>query len=63
MPKEKASKRVNCDIRFDNNPNGIFKAGDTASGSISLTLAQPKKVRGMFSSSSIQLYYAVCFSF
>ncbi|EAT44770.1 AAEL003869-PA [Aedes aegypti] len=47
MPKEKASKRVNCDIRFDNNPNGIFKAGEAASGSISLTLTQPKKVRGI----------------
>ncbi|XP_062555170.1 arrestin domain-containing protein 3-like [Armigeres subalbatus] len=47
MPKEKSSKRVNCDIRFDNNPNGIFKAGDAASGSVSLTLTQAKKVRGI----------------
>ncbi|XP_039431725.1 arrestin domain-containing protein 3-like [Culex pipiens pallens] len=47
MPKEKSSKRVNCDILFDNNPNGIFKAGDAVSGSVTLTLTQLKKVRGV----------------
>ncbi|XP_058818667.1 arrestin domain-containing protein 3-like [Topomyia yanbarensis] len=47
MPKEKASKSVHCDIRFDNNPNGIFKAGDKVSGSVTLTLTQLKKVRGV----------------
>ncbi|XP_058453413.1 arrestin domain-containing protein 3-like [Malaya genurostris] len=47
MPKEKTSKNVHCDIRFDNNPNGIFKAGDRVSGSVTLTLTQLKKVRGV----------------
>ncbi|XP_053691033.1 arrestin domain-containing protein 17-like [Sabethes cyaneus] len=48
MKKEKASKNVNCDIRFDNNPNGIFKAGDKVTGSVVLTLTQLKKVRGVY---------------
>ncbi|XP_055604993.1 arrestin domain-containing protein 3-like [Uranotaenia lowii] len=48
MPKEKASKTVVCDIRFDNNPNGIFNAGDVVSGSVTLTLTQLKKVKGVY---------------
>ncbi|XP_055544538.1 arrestin domain-containing protein 3-like [Wyeomyia smithii] len=48
MKKEKPSKNVNCDIRFDNNPNGIFKAGDKVTGSVVLTLTQLKKVRGVY---------------
>ncbi|XP_055639234.1 arrestin domain-containing protein 3-like [Toxorhynchites rutilus septentrionalis] len=48
MPKEKPSKKVNCQVRFDSNPNAIFRAGDAVSGTVILTLTKLKKVKGVY---------------
>ncbi|XP_052867851.1 arrestin domain-containing protein 17-like [Anopheles cruzii] len=45
--KSKRSKHVKCDVLFDNNPQGIFRAGDTVSGTVEIQLEKPKKVRGI----------------
>ncbi|XP_053681278.1 arrestin domain-containing protein 17-like [Anopheles nili] len=45
--KSKASKHIKCDVQFDNNPQGIFRAGDTVSGTVEIQLEQQKKVRGI----------------
>lgn len=38
---------VECEVKFENNPNGIYFAGQTINGQVVLTLQQSKKVRGL----------------
>ncbi|KFB40639.1 AGAP001822-PA-like protein [Anopheles sinensis] len=45
--KNKSSKHIKCDVQFDDNPQGIFRAGDTVSGTIEIQLEKPKKCRGI----------------
>lgn len=37
---------VTCDIQFENNPQGIFYAGQVLTGKITLTADKIKQVKG-----------------
>lgn len=38
---------VNCDVQYDNNPQGIFYAGQSMSGSVVLNLSEPDSVNAI----------------
>lgn len=37
---------VECEIKFEQNPYGIYFAGQVLTGQVVLTLQKPKKVKG-----------------
>lgn len=37
---------IGCVIKFDQNPYGIYYAGQSISGTVQITFGNPKKVRG-----------------
>uniref|UniRef100_A0A182QW93 Arrestin C-terminal-like domain-containing protein n=1 Tax=Anopheles farauti TaxID=69004 RepID=A0A182QW93_9DIPT len=45
--KTKPSKHIKCDVQFDNNPQGVFYAGDTVNGTVEIQLDKQKKFRGI----------------
>ncbi|XP_055544537.1 arrestin domain-containing protein 1-like [Wyeomyia smithii] len=45
--KEKPSRHIKCEIRFDNNPLAIYRPGDAVTGFVELTLLKNKKFRGI----------------
>lgn len=38
---------VNCELKFDNNPNGIYYSGQTLSGVVEFYNEKTRKIRGV----------------
>jgi Arrestin (or S-antigen), N-terminal domain len=38
---------VNCDVKFDNNPQGVYYSGQSLSGIIELNNEKARKIRGV----------------
>lgn len=38
---------VTCEVQFENNPSGIFYAGQVINGKVTLTADKIKQVKGM----------------
>ncbi|XP_053691032.1 arrestin domain-containing protein 1-like [Sabethes cyaneus] len=47
VKKEKPSRHIKCEIRFDNNPLSVYRPGDMVTGVVELTLLKNKKFRGV----------------
>lgn len=46
--KQDLNMTTRCEIRFKDNPLGIYYAGQTIQGTVELHLARPKTVQGVF---------------
>lgn len=38
---------VNCDVKFEQNPHGVFYSGQVMSGSVQITLDKARKFKGV----------------